>query len=315
MQSGHEEAFMSPSEGSDVPALLSAPIVVALEPPDTSTFPTTHDVGVLCVVNVQDLMRRGRVHDVRLSCRHEHKTRLFALVTPAEVPEAWTKYLLEVLTVSGIAGYLNPIISQCATHSFFLHAHYYYNRQLGSQNAHHDSIGRTLFVGLHYLVSQPILGAEWTFHWHEFSGRTSPLDEGLNVWPSKIREDVAKARGRAQQTIKKKLHVARIPANGLLFFTDELIHHKTPAPSRKLLETGALKTVNDALSRVEIFDAKDLQPHSFEHDMTGYERDVSDDEDEDLGRAKGNTFDDPRKKRTFIRFWITVQPIGETIYW
>ena len=99
------------------------------------------------------------------------------------------------------------------------------------------------------------------------------------------------------------------------FFTDELIHHKTPAPRRKLLETGALKTVNDALSRVEIFDAKDLQPHSFEHDMTGYERDVSDDEDEDLGRAKGNTFDDPRKKRTFIRFWITVQPIGETIYW
>lgn len=316
MQSGHEEAFMSPSQGSDVPALLSAPIVVALEPPDTSKLPTAHEVGVLCVVKVKDLLEGRKARDVRVSDKHEHKTRLLPLCPPTgEVPEDWTKYLREVLRVSGIAGYLTPILEQCASHNFCMHVHYYYNRPLTTQGPHHDTIGRTLFVGLHYLVQQPILGAEWTFHWHEFSGRKSPLDQSLNVWPPKIREDVARAREVAQQSIRKKWHVARIPANGLLFFTDELVHHKTPSRSRKSLEEGGRKTVNDALGRVQIFDAEDLQVHSFAHDTTDYERDVSDDEDEDLGRAKGNTFDDPGNKRTFIRFWITVQPIGETIYW
>lgn len=129
---------------------------------------------------------------------------------------------------------------------------YYSNRSTATSALHKDTTGITLFVALHYINPEPMLGPEYIHDkWpigslegakHNFIPYRK--EEGDNVssdtryhapwtkvgghhyWPRKLLEELEVAR--AQLPDDSTLHHVDLSSYGLVSFVDELIYHATP---------------------------------------------------------------------------------------
>jgi hypothetical protein len=135
--------------------------------------------------------------------------------------------ITEFLHITGYGHLVQTIIE--AGHRVYGHVDWYPDRTYKAQTWHKDSRGATLFVGLIYMNNGEIQGPDvienpWPLSEEMESKRTpkcmlpswilGPIDE--------ILKENAKEKMRIRQT-------GKIPAGGgMIWFIDELIHHRTP---------------------------------------------------------------------------------------
>ncbi|ATB40899.1 hypothetical protein CYFUS_006361 [Cystobacter fuscus] len=191
---------------------------------------------------------------------------------------------------------------------------YYSDRSTTTSVLHKDTTGITLFVALHYINPEPMLGPEYIFDkWpigstegakHNFS----PYDKGSNggedvrfhapwtksrghyYWPRKLLEELEEAR--AQLPDDSTLHHVDLSPYGLVSFVDELIYHATP------LNRTRLESDKDKLFRDVTFSSR-----KYKVLPQGLTRTVS------MKLKQGETLTSltgGSTKRCFIRLWISV---------
>ncbi|MEO8736402.1 MAG: DUF4157 domain-containing protein [Edaphobacter sp.] len=107
--------------------------------------------------------------------------------------------------------------------------HYYRSREQATSNFHKDTLGQTLFVNLNYVTEHEIAGPEYVINplavaTHDERVRGKGTVTG--TLPPKFIANLDKARTNLGAPTKIK--ASTIPANGVVSFVDELIHHMTP---------------------------------------------------------------------------------------
>jgi hypothetical protein len=218
------------------------------------------------------------------------------------------KYHIALIEKFGVRRFLNTEL-QLVPWKYDIQSqlHWYPQRPQDNVILHHDTVGSTFFVILHYYNTETIYGPEFTFdtatnpYRPQYSGlsRSGPIDTN-GAWPEALRERMLQARTALYQAygpspiIKNTL----IPPSGAVGFVDELVHHTTP------LMTSRNGLDDPRFSKVIIRDSGKSTP-TF-----------------NLGQTRGRSTSFERKHhslnqtavtatqsrdRAFMRVWVTVQ--------
>ena len=191
--------------------------------------------------------------------------------------------------------------------------HWYPQRPKDNVVLHHDTVGSTFFVILHYYNTETIYGPEFTFDTARLSNnpfltdtkqsglsRSGPI-ETKGTWPKALRQRMVEARTALFEAygpwpvIKNTL----IPPSGAVGFVDELVHHSTPLMSSR---TGP----NDPrFSKVVIRDSAKSSPTSFDLVQTRGRSTSFERSHHSLNETAVKATQS--KDRAFMRVWVTVK--------
>jgi hypothetical protein len=185
------------------------------------------------------------------------------------------------LQVSGYGSFLRSILNmQDVTpggYRVYAHVDWYPLRTYAAQTWHKDTRGTTLFVGLIYMNQAEIQGPDvicnpWPLGDLEQNRTLKCL---LPDWIKGPIDEILVENKQKPMMIRQ---TGKIPANGgLVWFVDELVHHKTPGHSAN---PGKIAL---AISEKEVGELNNVQgPDHWDRDFGGQE---------------------PRK---FVRIWVTL---------
>ena len=114
---------------------------------------------------------------------------------------------------------------------------FYYDRPKDRIVFHKDTVGRTMFVNLNFNNDNPIIGPEYVVN--------PPIIQGhlktTRLHPS-FQQDLQ--TGFNTLELPSEIKATQVPANGIVSFVDELVHHSTPYRGHRGIHisqmTGAL---------------------------------------------------------------------------
>jgi hypothetical protein len=119
----------------------------------------------------------------------------------------------------------------------WVEVHYYRTRAKVKPYLHKDTLGETLFVNLNYITNHEIAGPE-------FVKNPLPVPEhdrriGRSLPPAFLEHlDAA----RRDLPLPTEITASTIPANGVVSFVDEMIHHMTPLYGHRKVTAAKLAT-------------------------------------------------------------------------
>lgn len=198
---------------------------------------------------------------------------------------------------------------------------YYTWREASNVSLHKDTMGFTLFVALHYLNPDRMLGPEyvldrkpveakskeksdeglrnphWKGPWLTSSKRSSApwaKDGSKTNWPDVLLKGLAEARRTLPNPKKIDLEYCTISPYGLICFVDELVYHTTPlAMQRKDWYTDPFTEVKTGGTHT-LYRNKLQRRISLDHG------------NKPLPSKTGGM-----KQRAFLRLWISIVPEDE----
>lgn len=247
------------------------------------------------------------------------------LSMPSAIRVALRRYLRRVLTNElAVAADLTIRGKRLVTARYraIVSVDYYSSRPLNSNNLHKDTAGCTLFVALHYVNRDRMLGPEYVNdRWRMGSDhnslfpaapgqakrykapwtRTKEGVTGEYFWPKQLIEHLETARRSINKQPDDTLQYETLAPYGLVSFVDELVYHATPfeknrrevASSRKLFESVMLET-----QEKDLFPAAPNGGHRLERAMST-----------DLDARKAMpTQTGGEATRCFLRLWMSVVP-------
>ncbi len=140
--------------------------------------------------------------------------------------------VLNTLQRAGQIQYLRNRKISDADWKVLVDVHYFRDRPTDAIQFHKDTIGDTLFVNLNFITMSEIPGPEYIL-----KPRLDPDREGRvkDTLPPKFRKDLASARKQLPEP--REIGGTRVPANGIVSFVDELIHHTTPLRGRRTVSS------------------------------------------------------------------------------
>lgn len=211
--------------------------------------------------------------------------------------------------LAAIRDLLDGIEREQQTHRVVLSIDFYYSRSLAQLGLHKDTTGTTLFVGLHYNNDQTMLGPEYIYDFCPMpktkqrfhSPWATDEKNDVDYWPKDLVDGLEIARGKlekSEEVEKGLLYATTMPSNGLITFVDELIFHVTPLTRKRGLDDqGTLfQTVNINATeyplpkeQMRLTKPSRLRRQFSEKDM-------------------GGTGTGSSGRRSFVRFWIMVEP-------
>lgn len=136
---------------------------------------------------------------------------------------------ISTMVTAGQIAYLNRSGLINDDWTVWVEVHYYRSREQATSNFHKDTLGQTLFVNLNYVTNHAIAGPEYVVNplplpAHEERIRGKDVTPG--TLPPKFIANLDKARTILVEPTE--IGASTIPANGVVSFVDELIHHMTP---------------------------------------------------------------------------------------
>lgn len=198
---------------------------------------------------------------------------------------------------------------------------YYSNRPTNTNKLHKDTVGNTLFVALHYLNPEAMLGPEYIYdkwpipaekgqEWFDIKTadrrahapwQKDSKNQSRTYWPASLLQDLELAREKLVEPVGQ-LHHVNLNANGMVSFVDELIYHATPFRGQRIEKPSE-----------ELFEKIGLGGSSFVPWEAGYPgqtppkliRSIS------LAKIGGETLPSDTggaETRKFVRLWMSVVP-------
>lgn len=199
-------------------------------------------------------------------------------------------------------------------HRVVLSIDFYYMRPLTQLGLHKDTNGTTLLVGLHYDNEEDLLGPEYIYDFwpktREDERYFSPwvIDRLVSqrYWPEHLIAGLELARSalkKRQAGSSDLVHAVTMGRMGLVSFVDELIFHQTPLTRKRTGDDA------DQFRSVSIngtyYEIPTLASNHRRH-AGGVQRLRRQFSEENLEfEAAG-----PTGRRSFVRFWVMVEPKG-----
>lgn len=115
--------------------------------------------------------------------------------------------------------------------------HYIRTRTKNRPQFHKDTLGQTLFVNLNYVTDEPMAGAEFMVNPTRIPDWDAVISQNL---PTEFYEDLRETRRRLPELTT--IEASDIPAQGVLAFVDEAIHHRTPVLGHRTVRGSAFAT-------------------------------------------------------------------------
>ena len=226
-----EHISLKIKEGADEKSFAAAYFIGAIE----LTEPLTDDVG--------DLISRSRLIDLtylKKGQQGEHKLTGQAVgLTLFEATEGVEKEIIaNTLLTMEAANQLDYLREKKLINEnwkVIVETHYYRDRDIQMTGLHKDTLGQTLFVNLNFHNAETVSGPEFVIN----PETTVDYDRYVSGnFPKGLLEDF--------EAVKDTLPVAEgfgasiIKPYGVVAFTDELIHHKTPMVKHRTISAKPL---------------------------------------------------------------------------
>jgi hypothetical protein len=231
-------------------------------------------------------------------------------------------YHTSLVAKFGVFQFLTETLkTSSGTHELHSQLHWYPARPKTNIQLHHDTVGSTFFVILHYFSDRTIYGPEFVFdtvgmqnpfHRADQSGlvsmhpsrgvRQGPVDVD-GPWPQSLRDRMKAARVALNEAYGNRPMIknALIPPNGALGFVDELVHHTTP-----LMDRRTSPEHQKGFSTVIIRDQNLSAPESFSFPSVTRERSTSFElKNDSMNRTAMTATRD--QARAFMRIWVAVR--------
>jgi hypothetical protein len=177
-----------------------------------------------------------------------------------------------------------------AGHRVYGHVDWYPDRTYQAQTWHKDSRGATLFVGLVYTNEDEIPGPDIIENPWPLSREMEELRTPKCILPKWIMDPVKEILESNKDGLMRIRQTGKIPAGGgMIWFIDELIHHRTPSgggPGLGKFDDSRSFAVSEGSLGI-------LPKEHFSHEGT-WER-----------------FKPIKTKRQFVRIWITLDEFGK----
>jgi len=160
-----------------------------------------------------------------------------------ELKKLIVRNTISTMVTAGQIAYLNRSGLINDEWTVWVEIHYYRSREKTTSNFHKDTLGQTLFVNLNYVTDHAIAGPEYVLNplplpAHE--DRIRGKGETPGTLPPKFIANLDKARANLiEPTV---IGAPTIPANGVVSFVDELIHHMTPLYGHRKVSSASFAT-------------------------------------------------------------------------
>ncbi|HSK23215.1 MAG TPA: DUF4157 domain-containing protein [Egicoccus sp.] len=190
-------------------------------------------------------------NDVRGPMDRSLDTDAFNVVQDANAERLIIENTLTTMETAGQLAYLRESgLLQDPEWQILIEIHYYRDRLITSRLLHKDTLGQTLFVNLNFINDQEIAGPEYVLNPDRGNDPRDLAASHPGVFLDDL--DAALADTPAPDTIEATI----VPANGVVAFVDEAIHHKTPLVGHRELRRDQLRSalqhqVPDDLDRAE----------------------------------------------------------------
>ena len=234
-------------------------------------------------------------------------------------------YHFGILAKFGVSGYLESLINQTKQEKYhiFSQIHWYPDRPKSAIQLHHDSIGATFFVILHYVNPNTIYGPEFVFDTNNptFGPRSGLTTGPLNfsrqgpvdikgIWPKALRERMNEARLALFEAYGESpiIKHALIPPFGAIGFVDELIHHTTPLMANRVSGFPGFPGYHDhskGFSTVNVTEGSGSTSYDMKHTRArsySVEKNLG-----SLNKVAEAATTSLALPRAFLRIWVTIK--------
>lgn len=203
------------------------------------------------------------------------------------VTSACANIVEEFLRVTGYGNFLHAILNMkdeaYGGYRVYAHVDWYPSRRYDQQSWHKDTRGSTLFVGLIYMNKGPIQGPDVISNPWPLPKLLEEARQPKCLLPPELKVPIDNIlSANESQGVMRIRQTGTVPKKGMVWFVDELVHHRTP-------QIAASPNVKLAISENEL----------------GY-LDKGTVVVPDRWDANFNT-DEPRK---FVRIWVTMDKKG-----
>jgi hypothetical protein len=227
--------------------------------------PLGNPLGLFCLggielpenmnVDLETLIRNARLTNIALPAVRNCYS---FIERNEELKSLIVRNTLHTMSTAGQLRYLETSGLTAGEWKILVEIHYYRDRQQNMPNLHKDTLGETIFVNLNYVTDREIAGPEYVVN-----PLTVPAhQEQINaLLPPKFLKHLANARTTLGRPTE--IEASTIPANGVVTFVDELIHHATPLYRRR---QGSVPAANFAKF------LKDKFPTKYDKAVAAYEK-------------------------------------------
>jgi hypothetical protein len=150
----------------------------------------------------------------------------------------------EFLRTTGYGSFLQTFLNirdQIDDHRVYAHVDWYPNRNYKAQTWHKDTRGSTLFVGLIYMNHEEIQGPDIISNPHPLTVEMEDKRAPKCLLPSWIKNPIDEILNENQSESMMIRQTGKIPAGGgMVWFIDELVHHRTPQRRAISINDGSL---------------------------------------------------------------------------